>query len=342
MREGKIQTFFFYSLLIGLAILVFFVFQPFLSTLFLALTLAIVFRPVNDNLNDILGGYRNFSAFLSVLIICFLIIVPLALLSIQIFEEGKEIYSSYFGPGENISPISEVIDNLLNQASTWLGSSAINIDQAREESLRWLLQNFNILFVGLAWILLNIFILIISLFYLLRDTEKLKIIFRQTSPLTTKESDEIINRIEGTINAVVRGSLLIALFQGLLTGIGFYLFGLPQPIFWGSIASVLSLIPSVGPSLIMVPVAIILFLSGSLLPAIAILIWNFVVVSPTDNILRPILIQKGMGLHPGLILISVLGGISFFGPIGFIIGPVILSLFFSLLKIYLEFRDKTN
>lgn len=341
MRQGKAQTFFFYGLLISLAALVFLVFQPFLSTLFLALTLAIIFKPINEKIVSILGGYRSIASIFSVLIICLLIIAPLTFLSVQIFEEGKEIYNSYFGPGENTSPIAEITDNLLNQVSTWLGSSTINIDQAREESLRWLLQNFNVLFTGLAWISLNILVLIISLFYLLRDTNKLKVVFLDTSPLTKKENDEVIHKIEGTINAVVRGSLFIALLQGLLTSLGFYLFNLPQPVFWGSIAAILSLIPSVGTALIMVPAAIILFLSGSILPGIAILIWNFVVVGPIDNILRPILIQKGMGLHPILVLISVLGGISLLGPIGFVIGPVILSLFFSLLKIYLEFRDNT-
>jgi predicted PurR-regulated permease PerM len=342
MHEGKVQTLFFYGLLIGLAVLVFFIFQPFLSTLFLALTLAIVFRPVNDKISALLGNYRSIASIISVLIICLLIIAPLTFFSVQIFEDGKEIYNSYFGSGENASPVAEIIDNFLDQASAWLGSSTINIDQAREESLRWLLQNFNILFTGLAWILLNIFVLIISLFYLLRDTEKLKGSFLHASPLTNKENIEVIHKIEGTINAVVRGSLLIALLQGLLTGIGFYLFSLPQPIFWGSIAAILSLIPSVGTALVMVPAAIILFLSGSILPAIAILIWNFIVVGPVDNILRPILIQKGMGIHPILVLISVLGGVAMLGPVGFVIGPVIFSLFSSLLKIYLDFREKTS
>ena len=127
---------------------------------------------------------------------------------------------------------------------------------------------------------------------------------------------------------------MIGLIQGMLTGVGFWMFGVSNPVIWGTVAAVASLVPALGTSLVNIPAIIFLFLSGNISQAIGLLIWVVLAVGLIDNILGPYFINRGVKIHPFLILISVLGGISFFGPVGFIAGPVVLGLLFALLELY--------
>jgi predicted PurR-regulated permease PerM len=154
------------------------------------------------------------------------------------------------------------------------------------------------------------------------------------SPLNDQYDNEIINRLARAIKSVIGGTLVIALLQGILTGVGFWLFGIPLPFIWGSVGVIVSLIPSIGIGLINVPAAIYLFVIGSQIPGILMLIWGLGFVGMIDNFLRPLLLERGTQIHPLLILFSVLGGISLFGPIGFITGPLVMTLISEFMNIY--------
>jgi predicted PurR-regulated permease PerM len=140
--------------------------------------------------------------------------------------------------------------------------------------------------------------------------------------------------MEQAVYSIFAGSIIVALVQGILTGIGFTIFGVPNPALWGSIASVAALIPGVGTALVVVPGILYLFFTGSTGYAIGLLVWGILAVSLIDNFLGPILVNRGVKIHPFLILLSVLGGLIFFGPVGFLLGPIILAFLFALLDIY--------
>ncbi|MDP2705678.1 MAG: AI-2E family transporter, partial [bacterium] len=149
--------------------------------------------------------------------------------------------------------------------------------------------------------------------------------------------------IKDSVNAVVRGSILIALMQGGVSVAGFFIFGIPNPVLLGAVAALSTLIPSIGTALVFVPVVIYALLSKSLLMSLGIAFWGILVVGPIDNFVRPYLVEKGAGLHPAVVFLSVIGGILVFGPLGFIIGPVIFSVFFALLDLYATLsREETN
>jgi predicted PurR-regulated permease PerM len=132
----------------------------------------------------------------------------------------------------------------------------------------------------------------------------------------------------------VRGHLVIGILQGLVVGFGFFIFGVPSPVIWGVAAAVASLIPMIGTSLVIIPGILILLLAGSLVQAIGLLIWGIFAVGLIDDLLGPYLIERGIKIHPFLILLSALGGIALLGPVGFLAGPVILALLFALLDLY--------
>ncbi|OQW98324.1 MAG: hypothetical protein BWK74_04780, partial [Desulfobacteraceae bacterium A6] len=135
------------------------------------------------------------------------------------------------------------------------------------------------------------------------------------------------------INSVIKGNLTVAVIQGALTSAGFAVFGIPNAVLWGSVTAIAALIPGVGTSLVLIPAILFLFLSGKFLSGFGLLAWGAGAVGLVDNFLGPKLVGRGMQMHPFIILLSVLGGIGFFGPIGFLLGPLAISLLFAFLEI---------
>ena len=140
--------------------------------------------------------------------------------------------------------------------------------------------------------------------------------------------------------ATIKGTLVIGIIQGALAGIGFWAAGIDGAAFWGTIMAILSIVPGVGAALIWIPGVIYLFLIGQTLPAMLLAAWCAAVVGTVDNILRPMLVGKDAKMPDLLILVGTLGGLFLFGPIGFIVGPIVCGLFLTVWEIYgTTFKD---
>jgi predicted PurR-regulated permease PerM len=176
--------------------------------------------------------------------------------------------------------------------------------------------------------------MIVTLFFLLRDGEAFREFLFKLSPLGEKYDRGIFLKITNAVNSVIKGSLMIAVVQGLFATAGFIVAGIPNPVVWGVVAMFSSLIPGIGTSLVTVPCIIFLYFTAPLLHTILLILWVVFGVGMIDNLLAPLVMRRGMKIHPLLILLSVLGGLTFFGPIGFIIGPVTLAFFLTLIDIY--------
>jgi predicted PurR-regulated permease PerM len=176
---------------------------------------------------------------------------------------------------------------------------------------------------------------------LLRDGQRLRALAIVVSPFADTDDESILNKLHLAINSVFKGSLMIAIIQGFLTALGFVVFGIPNFVFWGTIAGICALIPTLGTSLVIIPGVLYLLLNGFSLQAFGLFIWGACAVGLIDNLLGPKLIGKNIAVHPLLVLFSVLGGISFFGPVGFILGPLFVTLFFALIEIYIS-SSKNN
>ena len=159
------------------------------------------------------------------------------------------------------------------------------------------------------------------------------------SPLKDTEDIAIFNRVADSIRAVVTGTVLVAIIQGVLAAVGFSIFGIDRAILWGSIGAFGALLPGIGTAGIMVPAVAYLFYMGTFGSAIGLLVWAIATIVIVDNFIGPNLMSRGSNLHPFIVLVSVLGGVSLFGPIGFILGPVSVSLFMVLLEIYGVYMD---
>lgn len=343
MHISKLQISFFYTVLILVLGLTFFIFQPFLKVLFLAVVFAVVFYPLYKKFLSlfVFRGGASLSAFITVMIVLMLILIPSVGLGILVFQEMNTAYFNLLADTNNNSLVS-----FLSNASSSLNGifpfdivPDISLESIRgyaDQIYGWVLGHFQVLFTSALNLAIGIFIMILGLFFFLRDGEKFERVLISLSPLSDEQDYSIAHKMKLAMNSVIKGSLFIAVLQGLLAGIGFFIFGVPSAILWGGVAVISAIIPSVGTALVMIPAVLFLFFTSSTASAVGLLIWAVVIVGLVDNVLAPYVLERGIKIHPFFILLSVLGGLSFFGPIGFLIGPVVLSLLFALIDIYPE------
>ena len=169
---------------------------------------------------------------------------------------------------------------------------------------------------------------------MLKDGEDFMDTMVELSPLAEREDRGILKRLKTSVDSIVRGSLIIATIQGIVSGVGLAIFGVPYASLLGALAGVAAFIPTLGPSLVLLPAAGYLLLSGHVGAGLGMLAWAVLAVGLIDNLLHPTLVGRGARIHPFFILFSVIGGISAFGIIGFVVGPLIMSLLLALFEIY--------
>ncbi len=333
--------------LLGAMALAFAIFLPFLKPLALAAVFAVVLQGLNGRISRLLGGWPSTSALLTVIVSVVLILLPLSIVGVLVGNEARDLYAS-LEEGRGRSMIAETflrIDETFGGSIPALGEFtrdiSANVDSYTKEALRWITGHAGDIFSSVSSLLLSFFIFFVALYYLLRDGKRVRELLMELSPLSDREDASVFDKLELAVNSVIKGNLVIALVQGILTMIGFTLFGVSNAILWGTLAAVAALIPGIGTALVFIPAVAFLFLTGATPQAFALLAWGVLAVGLIDNVLGPKLVGSGMRLHPLLVLLSVLGGLMFFGPIGIFLGPLSLSLLFALLSIYADISRKS-
>ncbi len=341
MKERKLEIYLFFILLAVAVYLTFSIFLPYLSALMLALVFAVVFDPLYKFLLSKMPGYRSVASILTLILFVTIILVPIIFYGAALSDEVKNLYDRFFNDPTSESLLIQVtnLGNGLMSYFSPFGYSAPVFDVSQTEGyilsfLSWLRGHFGGIFSGLAKFFVNIFLFLVSFYYLLRDGEHLRKTVVFISPFQDSRDEEILHKLKSAIMSVVKGSILVALIQGLLTGLGFFIFGIPSALLWGGVASIAALIPGIGTSLVIVPGIIYLLFAGTTTNALGLLIWGVLAVGLIDNFLGPKLVGRGIKIHPLLILFAALGGIGYFGPLGFIFGPLIVSFLFALIDIY--------
>lgn len=341
--ESRTQHYFLLVILAGVAILTTFIFLPYLTALLLALVFSVMFRPLHRIVSHIFSGGNqdsSVSSFITLAIISIVIITPLIFAAKQIYVESEHLYFNLTDETQRSEVITKLnlvsqsfADRLFNVFPAY-DFSSLNVTVYIQNFLEWSFANLDTIFSSVTKLILQIFIMLFALFYLLRDGGKLKKDIIKVSPLADHYDEKIFFKLKQAIRSVVVGSLTVSVVQGVLTGTGFYIFGVPNPTLWGSFAVVAALIPGLGTSLVLVPGVIYLFFASTNFYAVGLLLWGILFVGLIDNYLGPTLVNRGVNIHPFVILLSVIGGLVFFGPIGFIAGPLVIALLYALLEIY--------
>ncbi|MDP3799834.1 MAG: AI-2E family transporter [bacterium] len=331
--DKQTQIYFFVAIFLAVLGLNLAMLLPFVGAVVIALTLATIFGPVYKRINNFLNNKESLASFVTVLLVLLIIVIPIAFLGTLVVKESSIVYLIFKdGSGETyVNNLNRIINSKLQLISP---DVSFNVKLAFEKIMDFFVRNLTGVFSGISGAIFSLFLSLMALYYLLKDGGKFKKVITSLSPLNDEDDDEIFNKLSKTVSSVVKGSLLVALVQGVLSGLGFLFFGIPNPAIWGAIAIISALIPVVGTALVLLPAIVYLFSIGSAGAAFGLLLWGVVIVGGIDNFLRPKLFERGINIHPFFILISVLGGLEFFGAIGFLLGPLLLSLLFSLLDIY--------
>lgn len=341
MNNHQQQTYFFLILFIIIGILGFFIFLPYLSILAVSATFAVIFYPAYAKIASAFKKQSSgLAALLTILIAIGIIFIPLALFGFAAFEEAKNLY---FQLTENGSTgITHTLKAIEYQLSILVPGVSFKFVEYIKQFFIWITQNLGGIFSGITQTIASIFLGLIAFYYFLKDGKKFTGVLVNLSPLPDAYDKEILEKLEIAVNSVIKGTLVIAIAQGILAGIGLAIFGVPNPALWGSITAITALLPGIGTAIVLIPATFFLFFSSKLGAAIGLAIWGVTIVGLIDNLLRPLILERGIRIHPFLILISVLGGLSFFGISGFLLGPLVLSLMFTLGEIHSNLFKKED
>jgi predicted PurR-regulated permease PerM len=341
--KSNITSYFFFALLLCVVITSALIFWPFVTPLLLGAAAAVIAYPLYSLL---LGKFKqgrwrkNIAALTTTLLILIVILIPLFFLIAKIYSEVQSLYLLLIdetGRSQVISALnalSKTMSHTLFDAFPAYSFDSLNVTEYLKSTLVWIFSNLDKVFSSIAMIAAYAFVFLLSTFYFLRDGAVIKSKFVAWSPLLDTHDEYISATMKRAIKSVFVGTITVSVVQGIMTGIGFLIFGIPAPSVWGSVASVASLIPGVGTSLVIIPGILYLLFVGNYLYALGLLLWGMIAVGLIDNFLGPYMVNRGIDAHPFLILISVLGGLVTFGMIGFVLGPLVLALLFALMDIY--------
>ncbi len=332
-RTRIVEYVFFFGILGATAYVVWNIVAPFFGALVVASIIVTVGYPwYRKVLHYTPRHNKSIAALLTTFLIALLVVVPLLILGYLVFSQTLSFYISL--NQDNGVLLNQSIAHVETFVQHFAPSFTLEMSDYARQATGWFAAHIGTIFAETASTLFLIIITIIGVFYFFRDGEQCIRYLVALSPLPDTEDEHILKRVGQSVRSVVLGTLAVAFVQGLLTATGFALFGINNPLLWGAVAAVSSLIPGIGTLLVSVFAVAFLLLQGSYITAIGLTIWAFFTIGTIDNVLRPYLITRGVALHPFLVLLSVLGGIALFGPIGFVLGPVTLSLFTVLLELY--------
>jgi predicted PurR-regulated permease PerM len=326
-----------------LAVVLFWMIQPFVGPMLWAFFLAFLLSPFNEALARALGGRRGQAALLLTIAGTLLILLPAALLAVAFTSQAGELVSRIQEIAEryHVSRASDILRvPLLEHAIEWLGMYVpVSAEQFKawlaesgQSALRTLVVASGVVFAGALGAVVGFIFTLLLLFFFLRDGE---VMFQRAVRLIPMESHQkalLVGQLAAVTRAVVLGTLFTSLAQGTLMGIGFAIVGLPSPVVFGVLTAIVSLVPLLGTLLVWLPAVTVLFVQGRTGAAIFLLLWSVLLVGMIDNVLKPLVVSGRSPISTLPILLGLVGGLSAFGAIGMFLGPVIVALVIALFR----------
>jgi predicted PurR-regulated permease PerM len=311
---------------------------PFVNVLAWASVLVILFYPIHQRLVA-LTRRPGWSALLSTVIVIAVIVAPLSLLTLVVAKEIGEVAANVQGFLRSLlDPSSPAPRWIMGWLGRYVDASHLNLQEyllAQLENISGAIAGRTLgLLGGVVGAVFQVFFTIFTMYYLFRDGDRIYDAMIDAIPLNAAETRRIFARTHEVIHASVYGVIVIAMVQGTLGGLAFAALGLPSAVVWGVAMFFLSMVPMVGSSVIWGPTAIYLAMSGHLGKALILVLWGALVIGTVDNFLRPKLVGERARLHELLIFFSVLGGLQIWGPLGLVLGPVMIAITLALFDIF--------
>ena len=321
--------------------------SSFAGALLWAVLAAILFQSLFQWLLKRWPGRRNADAAATLLIILVAVIIP-ALAIAGMVDQTAGVYAKVqTGQIDFATYFQQVHDGLPEWVQRPLDRSGLgSFDRAQARIAEGFRNSFRsiasqALSIGrnAAAFLLAFGVGLYVTYFLLRDGEKLAPALRDALPLDRDVADRLLGKFVSVVRATIKGSVVVALVQGALGAITFWIVGVPAALLWGLLMALVALLPAVGPALVWVPVAIYLLATGAVWQGVVVIVSGVAVIGLADNILRPILVGRDTGIPDWLVLVTTLGGIEVAGLSGIVVGPLVAALFIAGWQILTEQRE---
>ncbi|WP_411727374.1 AI-2E family transporter [Methyloglobulus sp.] len=311
----------------------FFLIKDFLLACFWAIIFAVVFDPTYQRFREYFKNSEKMPLFLTMAMIILVFVIPLLTITLMITEESTDYYNKiqsgeinpqlYF---QDTLALLPKLNNFPHIRGISVGQISTSVGNAFAQAVKYIAQQVPALTQNLLNLIVQVALSFYILFFLLRDGHQLVRKLISLIPIGDKIEIELFERFTSVARATVKGGLIVAVIQGSIGGLLFWLVGIPAAFLWGMVMIILSLLP-IGSALVWGPAAAILFLQGQTLKAVIVLTVGILAIGLIDNFLRPRLIGKDSKMSDYLVMVSTLGGLVWFSLTGFVLGPIIAALF---------------
>jgi predicted PurR-regulated permease PerM len=311
---------------------------PIWQPLLFASILGSVLWPLQKRLSPRLWGRRYLASALLTVGVVVLILTPLTIIGIIAIRQAIET-TGWIRGAFSRGGVHELLRPLPDNIEHWLAGvfdkvpKQIKVLQPSDAG-RWFATQFQNVVSTISTFAFDLAMMLIALFFLLADGPQLVDWLKRVSPLGPPRTQELLKEFRGVARSVIGANFVTGLLQAGVATIGYAIANVPQPLFFGLLTLLTSFIPSVGTSIVSLPLAGLLVLMGHPWHALFLAVWAVLFVATVDNFLRPILIKGGLDVHGALIFFSIIGGISVFGLAGVVVGPMALTLTLTMIRFY--------
>lgn len=347
MYLQHLNIYFFFILMITVGAVAFFLFQPFLTAIIAAAILAAVFAEPHRWILQKTGNRPALASSLSCLLIIFVIITPIFLVVAAVATEASSLYQVFSQEKTVQQFVSQILSSIRHiPVLDRIAGNSLSGEAVFQGIRGWsgnFLDIFQAAYRGVSQFLFWIFVLFFTLYYFFIDGEQGLRYLKKLSPLRDEHDELLIRKFVSMTRATIKGTIVIGVLQSIIGGVLFAAVGVSSPLVWATLMFFFSIIPIIGTAAVWFPMGIILLFLGDFWQGALVLGVGFGIISLIDNILKPKLVGKDTQMHPLVIFFATLGGLSFFGLSGFILGPIVMSLFMALWDIYvIEFRKQLD
>jgi len=316
---------------------------PYFGAVFWGVALAVLFAPLHQRLLARMPGHPNLAALATLGLCLVIVILPLVLIGASLMREASLIYENLSTGELNIGAYFQQIMSALPSwaLSTLDGFGLTSVTEVQEKLSSVTVQASQVVAaqaVGIGQNTLGFIVgfgvMLYLLFFLLRDGAQLAQRIRYAFPLEPAHKSALASKFITVVRATIKGNMVVAMAQGALGGLIFWLLDIQGPVLWGVVMAFLSLLPAVGAALIWGPVAIYFLATGDVVKGSILVAYGVLVIGLVDNVLRPLLVGKDTKMPDYIVLISTLGGMALFGLTGFVVGPLIAALFIAVWDLF--------
>jgi predicted PurR-regulated permease PerM len=309
---------------------------PFFGAVCWSVFIALVFWPMHQRFLKGSHGRKNMAALASLTVIVLIVILPFTMVVFSITQEAsalvQKLRSGEIQIGTFFQSILQALPEWARSTLQRFGVNDLGLLQKKLlDSLGNSGQMLTSRALGIGQVTLDFvvafFLMLYVLFFLFRDGEKLSRGIARSIPLQPQHTERLLTQFATVVRATVKGNIVVALVQGALGALAFFVLGVPGAMLWGAVMAVLSLLPAIGAVLVWAPVAAYFLFTGEPIKGFGLAAWGAIVIGLVDNLLRPKLVGKDTRMPDYLVLVATLGGIVVFGLNGFVIGPVIAAIF---------------